>query len=107
MIERGYGRIVNVSSGAGSFAERMESGYAPIYSISKAALNAITLIGAENLPSSIKINAVCPGWVNTEMGGPTAPLTIEEGADSIIWLATLPNSGPTGKFFRCRKEISW
>ncbi|WP_333793517.1 SDR family oxidoreductase [Hyphomicrobium sp.] len=106
MREQEYGRIVNLSSGAGQLAE-MGSGY-PAYRMSKTALNALTRIAANELAgSNIKVNAMCPGWVRTEMGGADATKTPEEGADTAVWLATLPDDGPTGGFFRDRKPIAW
>lgn len=106
MIQNGYGRIVNVSSGWGSFAEGLTGPAA--YSVSKAALNALTLNLSHSVPTAtIKINAMCPGWVRTGMGGPTATRSPEEGADTAIWLATLPDDGPTGYFFRDRRRIAW
>ena len=106
MREQGYGRVVNVSSAAGQLAE-MGSGY-PAYRMSKTALNALTrLTAAEVGPGDIKVNAMCPGWVRTDMGGASAERTVEEGADTAVWLATLPADGPTGGFFRDRKPIAW
>lgn len=105
MMARRYGRIVNVSSGWGSFAEGL--GGPGAYGITKAALNALTLRLAKELPPTVKVNAMCPGWVRTRMGGPSAPRTPEEGADTAVWLATLPDDGPTGGFFRDRKPIRW
>lgn len=106
MREQEYGRIVNVSSGAGQLAE-MGSGY-PAYRMSKTALNALTRIAAAEIGAGdIKVNAMCPGWVRTDMGGPNAERTVEEGADTAVWLATLPADGPTGGFFRDRKPIAW
>ncbi len=105
MTARGYGRIVNVSSGWGSFAEGI--GGPGLYGVTKAALNALTVRFAKELPSSVKVNAMCPGWVRTRMGGQAATLTPEEGADTAVWLATLPEDGPTGGFFRNRKPIRW
>lgn len=105
MIARGYGRIVNVSSGWGSFAEGL--GGPGAYAITKAALNALTVRLARELPSSVKVNAMCPGWVRTRMGGEAAPRTPDEGADTAVWLATLPDEGPTGGFFRDRQPIEW
>jgi NAD(P)-dependent dehydrogenase (short-subunit alcohol dehydrogenase family) len=105
MIERGYGRIVNVSSGWGSFAEGL--GGPGDYGVTKAALNALTVRLSKELPSSVKVNAMCPGWVRTRMGGAGAARTPEEGADTAIWLAILPDDGPTGGFFRDRKPIEW
>ena len=105
MKERGWGRIVNVSSGWGSFNEGL--GGPNGYGLAKAALNAMTLTLSRELPSSIKINTMCPGWVRTRMGGSGATRTPEQGADTAIWLALLPDSGPSGGFFRDRKSISW
>jgi len=105
MIARGYGRIVNVSSGWGSFAEGM--GGPGAYGVTKAALNALTVRLAKELPSAVKVNAMCPGWVRTRMGGEAATRTPDEGADTAVWLATLPDDGPTGGFFRDRKPIEW
>lgn len=105
MKKQGWGRIVNVSSGWGSFDDGMSGPAA--YSISKAALNAITLSFAQSLGSAVKINAACPGWVRTRMGGQMADRSVEEGADTPVWLATLRDDGPTGGFFRDRRLIEW
>ncbi|MFB2836807.1 SDR family oxidoreductase [Floridanema evergladense] len=101
-----YGRVVNVSSGAGQLQE-MKSGY-PAYRMSKTALNSLTKMFAYELEgTNILVNSVCPGWVKTDMGGPNAPRTTEQGADTIVWLATLPDDGLTGGFFRDRQPIPW
>jgi NAD(P)-dependent dehydrogenase (short-subunit alcohol dehydrogenase family) len=105
MVADGYGRIVNLSSGWGSFAEGM--GGPGDYGITKAALNAMTVRLSKELPATVKVNAMCPGWVRTRMGGAGATRTPEEGADTAVWLATLPDDGPTGGFFRDRKPIEW
>jgi len=106
MAERRWGRVVNVSSGAGQLS-RMST-YAPAYSISKAALNAFTKILAETCGGQgVLVNAVDPGWVRTNMGGRSAPRSVEKGAETIVWLATLPDDGPTGGFFRDRRSIDW
>lgn len=106
MKEHNYGRVVNVSSGAGQLQD-MNTGY-PSYRISKTALNAVTRIVANELKgTNILVNAVCPGWVKTDMGGENAPRTPEQGVDTIVWLATLPDNGPTSGFFRDRQPIDW
>jgi NAD(P)-dependent dehydrogenase (short-subunit alcohol dehydrogenase family) len=80
----------------------------PAYRISKTALNALTRTCAAELSGGgILVNSVCPGWVKTDMGGPSAPRTVAQGADTAVWLATLPGGGPSGGFFRDRKPIPW
>jgi len=99
------GRIVNMSSGLGALSE-MGGGF-PAYSISKTALNAVTLqLAAELRNSGITVNSMCPGWVRTDMGGAGAPRSVDEGADTAVWLAT-GEVGATGKFYRDREVISW
>lgn len=106
MKQQGYGRIVNVSSGAGAINGM--GGGTPGYSVSKAALNVLTIKLAANVSThNILINAVCPGWVRTDMGGQGAPRSPEEGAASVVWAAVLPDGGPSGKFFRDGVELSW
>lgn len=106
MERNGYGRIVNLSSGAGQLSD-MRSGF-PAYRMSKTALNALTRITASELASTnIKVNAVCPGWVRTDMGGAEAERPVEIGAETPVWLATLPENGPTGGFFRDKRSIPW
>jgi NAD(P)-dependent dehydrogenase (short-subunit alcohol dehydrogenase family) len=97
-------RIVNVSSGAGQLSD-MNGGRAA-YRVSKAGLNALTRTLASD-ERWVKVNTMCPGWVRTDRGGSAAPRSVEEGADTAVWLATLPDDGPTGGFFRNRKPIPW
>ena len=97
-------RIVNVSSGSGSITE-MSAG-TPAYSVSKAALNALTrILAAELRHDRILVNAVCPGWTDTDMGQGGRP--VAEGATGIVWAAELPDDGPTGGFFRDGRPIAW
>jgi NAD(P)-dependent dehydrogenase (short-subunit alcohol dehydrogenase family) len=100
-----HGRVVNVSSGGGSLADM--GGGTPAYSVSKAALNALTRVLAAELRSSgTLVNAICPGWVATDMGGPGGR-PVAAGAASVVWGVTLPDNGPTGGFFRDGRPVRW
>jgi NAD(P)-dependent dehydrogenase (short-subunit alcohol dehydrogenase family) len=102
----GRGRVVNVSSGMGQLSD-MNGSY-PGYRLSKTALNAVTRVFADELKATgVLVNSVCPGWCRTDMGGSEATRSIEEGVDTIVWAATLPDDGPRGGFFRDRKPIPW
>ncbi|MEO0671780.1 MAG: SDR family NAD(P)-dependent oxidoreductase [Pseudomonadota bacterium] len=106
MQAAGYGRIVNMSSGLGQLSDM--SGGMLAYRMSKVAMNAMTAtLAAELGQGPIKVNAMAPGWVRTDMGGANASRSVEEGADTAVWLAQLPEDGPTGKFFQDREEIAW
>jgi NAD(P)-dependent dehydrogenase (short-subunit alcohol dehydrogenase family) len=106
MRRNGYGRIVNVSTGLAALEDM--GGGSPGYRVSKTALNALTRILASELRGSgILVNAVNPGWVQTDMGGSGATRSVEEGAEALVWAATLPNSGPTGGFFQDRRPVPW
>ncbi|MBX9811714.1 MAG: SDR family oxidoreductase [Burkholderiales bacterium] len=106
MRKNGYGRIVNLSSRLGQLSD-MGTG-TPAYRISKTALNALTrTLAAELRDTNILVNSMCPGWVKTDMGGPKAPRTPEAAADTAVWLATLPDGGPSGGFFRDRQPLPW
>ncbi|MGQ0456923.1 MAG: SDR family NAD(P)-dependent oxidoreductase [Hyphomicrobium sp.] len=106
MIARGYGRVVNMSSTAGQL-DGMGSGY-PAYRMSKTALNALTRIAAaEAKRGDVKVNAACPGWVRTDMGGPQASRSVEQGAETPVWLALLGSDGPTGGFFHDKAPTPW
>jgi NAD(P)-dependent dehydrogenase (short-subunit alcohol dehydrogenase family) len=100
------GRIVNVSSGLGGMTEMGTSYFG--YRASKAMLNVLTRTLASELKGKgILVNSVCPGWVKTDMGGPNATRSVEEGASGIVWAATLPPEGPTNGFFRDGQPIPW
>ncbi|MBI4882733.1 MAG: SDR family NAD(P)-dependent oxidoreductase [Actinobacteria bacterium] len=106
MRQQRYGRIVNVSTRSGTFSATWSN--APAYGVSKAALNMFTLQFANELRGTgVLVNACCPGVVRTRMGGPTAELSPDEGADTPIWLATLDDGGPTGQMFADRTAIEW
>lgn len=105
LAANGHGRLVNVSSGAGALSS-MAAG-TPAYSVTKTALNALTRVLADELgPAGVLVNAVCPGWVATDMGG-HGGRPVEEGAAGIVWAATLPDGGPTGGYFRDGRQIQW
>ena len=98
-------RVLNLSSELGQLST-MGTG-SPAYRISKTALNALTVIQANELATDgIKVNSIHPGWVQTDMGGANAPKSVAEGADTAVWLATEPKI-PTGKYFSERKEMDW
>ena len=106
MKREGYGRIVNVSTGLAALEDM--GGGSPGYRVSKTGLNALTRILASELRGSgVLVNAVNPGWVQTDMGGVGATRSVQEGADGVVWAATLPNNGPTGGFFRDRRHVAW
>jgi NAD(P)-dependent dehydrogenase (short-subunit alcohol dehydrogenase family) len=106
MQRHSYGRIVNVSTGMAQLADM--NGRHPAYRLSKTALNALTRVFADELKGlNILVNSVDPGWVKTDMGGDGAVLTPEQGSETIVWLATLPDVGPTGGFFKEKHQIDW
>jgi NAD(P)-dependent dehydrogenase (short-subunit alcohol dehydrogenase family) len=104
LLRAGNANVVNVSSGMGGLAE-MAGGY-PAYRVSKTALNAVTRYLSQEW-KGLRVNSVCPGWVKTEMGGSGADREIAEGVASIVWAAVLPESGPTGGFYRDGKPLAW
>lgn len=106
MQSANYGRIINLSSIMGQLEKMGEASVA--YRASKAALNAVTrVIAAELSETNIKVNAMHPGWVKTDMGGEMAPRSVEEAAETALWLAELPDDGPTGGFFEDGRQIAW
>jgi NAD(P)-dependent dehydrogenase (short-subunit alcohol dehydrogenase family) len=114
MQRNDYGRIVNMSSSLGALADMLdpESPFAvvdsPAYRFSKGALNLLTALCARHVAgTNILVNSACPGWVRAGCGSERAPLSAEEGADTPVWLATLPEGGPSGGFFRERQPIPW
>lgn len=106
MEQQAYGRIINVSSEYGAMSEMSSSGVGA-YKLSKLILNGLTQLIAAESTKDIKINAVDPGWVSSDMGGPSAPRTPQQAASSILWLATIGPEGPSGGFFKDGKQINW
>ncbi len=101
------GRLVNVSSGAGSFGETGGAGGAPAYSVSKAAMNMLTVkLAADLRPRGVLVNAVCPGWVATDMGG-AGGRPVADGAASVLWAVDIGDDGPHGGFFRDGRRVPW
>lgn len=99
--------VINVSSGGGSMTDPV-GGWSPAYCVSKSTLNAITRhLAYELSPKGIRVNALCPGWVKTDMGGSGAPRKVEHGAETPVWLATDGAGDKTGLFFRDKKVIPW
>ncbi|WP_458189046.1 SDR family NAD(P)-dependent oxidoreductase [Haladaptatus sp. NG-WS-4] len=105
LSERTGGRVVNVSSGAGQFGGGIDAGHLP-YGVSKAGLNAFTNALAAQYPDLV-VNAVCPGWVRTAMGGAGAPRSVEEGAETPVWLARFEPGSPSGLLWRDKKPVDW
>ena len=100
------GRIVNVSSGMGQLSDMGENYLA--YRASKTALNTVTVVMARRLAGhDITVNACCPGWVRTDMGGAHAERSVEQGADTIVWLATAAEADNSGGFYRDRMRLDW
>jgi len=106
MEQQAYGRIINISSEYGAMSEMSSRGVGA-YKLSKLILNGLTQLIAAESENDIKINAVDPGWVSSDMGGSSAPRTPEQAARSILWLATIGPEGPSGGFFKDRKQIEW
>lgn len=101
-----YGRVVNMSSGLGQLHDMGDG--TPAYRVSKTALNALTrMVASAVVGDNILVNSMCPGWVRTDMGGPGASRSVEQGAETAVWLAMLPHGGPTGGFYRDKKPIPW
>ena len=106
MQKHRYGRVVNLSSGLGQLDDMGDGNAA--YRTSKTALNALTrMVATATADDNVLVNSMCPGWVRTDMGGPAASRSVEKGAETAVWLAMLPDSGPTGGFFRDKKSIPW
>jgi NAD(P)-dependent dehydrogenase (short-subunit alcohol dehydrogenase family) len=105
MRDRGWGRVVNVSTGYAHIAQSAPQ--AGAYGLAKAGLNVLTRMIAAEAGPGVKVNCCSPGWVATRMGGAGAPTPVDEGADTAVWLATLPDDGPTDGFFYRRERLPW
>jgi NAD(P)-dependent dehydrogenase (short-subunit alcohol dehydrogenase family) len=108
MLRHDFGRVVNVASGRGQLSGEDIAMEGPAYNMSKTAVNALTVMLANVTDgTNVLVNSVCPGWCRTDMGGAKAPRSAKKGAETIVWLATLPNNGPNGGFFRDKRVIPW
>jgi NAD(P)-dependent dehydrogenase (short-subunit alcohol dehydrogenase family) len=107
LLQREGGRVVNVSSGMGAIGER-QSGGSPAYRVSKTGLNGVTAyLDGEYGDDGLLANAVCPGWVRTEMGGESAARSVAEGAETPVWLCRFRPAAPSGRFWRRKRVIEW
>jgi NAD(P)-dependent dehydrogenase (short-subunit alcohol dehydrogenase family) len=106
MRDRGWGRVVSISTGRGGL-EPSSPPMSGAYGLGKAALQTLTRMVAAEAGPAVKVNAMSPGWVATRMGGAGAPRSVEEGADTAVYLATLPDDGPTDGFFYGREQVGW
>ena len=105
MRDRGWGRVVNVSTGSTTTTDGPSR--AGAYGLAKTGLGVLTRMVAVEAGPRVKVNSMSPGWVATRMGGPGAPVSVEDGADTAVWLATLPDDGPTDGFFYRRERVPW
>lgn len=108
MMKARYGRVINISSTLGQLKGMTDEEKVPAYQMSKTALNAVTRMVADAARgTNVAVNSVCPGWTRTDLGGPRAPQSPRDASKDIVWLATRPDKGPTGKFFRHKRVIAW
>lgn len=108
MLKQNYGRIVNLASGRGQLSGGDICDNGPAYNMSKTAVNALTVMVSDSVAgANVLVNSVCPGWCRTDLGGPNATRSAKKGAETIVWLATLPDDGPNGGFFRDKRRLEW
>ena len=107
LLQTDGGRVVNVSSGMGALGEG-QSGGSPAYRVSKTGLNGLTAyLHGEYADEGLLANAVCPGWVRTDMSGADADRSVERGAETPTWLCRFRPGSPAGRFWRDRAPIEW